>query len=119
MVFFLPCYVTFHDFQQRGAHGESAVTILPREFPVADGFVHPGGGGAFRVAQDIGQAVRRSQSDQQMHVVCHTTDGFWNRAECARRATEKGMKPLTPIRRDERTLMFGAEDEMNVKAQMS
>ena len=63
-------------FQLRRAYGESSISFLPRKRANSNIFMHPRGGDRFCFAKYISQRVCCPQSDQQMHVICHSADGF-------------------------------------------
>lgn len=58
------------------------------------------------------------QSEQEMNMIRHATHRFREDIQCACCATEVGMESVTPLRIDEGALMFGAEDDVEMEAEM-
>jgi hypothetical protein len=63
--------------------------------------------------------MRCANSNQQMNVVGYAANGFGNSIKRANRAANVSMKARTPICRDERALVFGAENNVTMKTEMS
>ena len=62
--------------------------------------------------------MRCAESKQQMNVVGNFADCLGNNFQSFCNTTKKGMKTRPPFGRNERTLMFGAENDVNVQAEM-
>ena len=107
MMFLLFCYVIAHRRRLRRTDGERAVSLLPLERPFADFAMHPSGRDRFDLAHDIGKAMRGFQSDEQMHVIGHATDGLGNSVHVLNDATEERMQPFAPCGNDQRYAILG------------
>jgi hypothetical protein len=64
--------------------------------------MRPFGRHRFQLAHDVGKTMRGTQSQQQMHMVGHTTDGLRDATEVVYETTEKGVQTRTPRYLDHR-----------------
>jgi hypothetical protein len=62
--------------------------------------------------------MRGAKTEQQMNVISHAADRLRNRFESPRHAAQISMKSFTPLGTDKRALVFGAEDDVNVKTEV-
>ena len=57
----------------------------------------------------------RLESEKQMHMIRHSTDGIGNDLQIAGHATEVGMQTFPPFWLNQRHPVLGAENDVNVK----
>ena len=102
----------------RSADGEGAITFLPLKGALADFIVDPPGRNTFQLAQDVGEAMGGAQTDEQMHMVGDTADGFGDAIQTMDDAAKEGVQAWAIRRSDERLAVLGGENEMIVEGEM-
>src|SRR5438477_9124753 len=117
MMLLLLLDVSAHFFQLRSAYGETTISFLPHKRADPDIFMYPGGGDRFYFAKHIGKPMRCPQTDQQMHVVRDSTDGFGHTVENENCSAKVCVQPAAPNRSDERFMILRSKDEMVVETQ--
>ncbi len=81
--------------------------------------MNPPRGRTFDLHHHVGQPVGCPKPDQKVDVISRSADGFRYAAEGADRSAEVGMKAVSPGLSQERLAVFGAKDNVIMKAQMS
>ena len=77
--------------------------------------MHPAGRHRFHGADDVREAMRRTQTDEQMNVVVNAADSLRDSAEIAHDAAEIRVQPFAPRRNDKWPTFFRAEDDVIVE----
>ncbi len=108
--------VPLHSGDVGWAHREPSVSLLPAKKPFSKRFTDPEGGGGFNVPHNIGEAVGSSQSDEQVNVVVNTPCLHRDSAAGLHCTTQKRMESASPFFAHQGAAVFGAENEMIVKA---
>ena len=90
----------FADGRNRGlAHGERAVSFLPRELNPF-GFTDPFGRDALRLFDEIGDCMHRFDADEEVDVIGDASDFLRKRVEPFQTTTHVRMKIRSPRRID-------------------
>jgi hypothetical protein len=118
MVFGLTSNVCRNVGKIGAADGEGAVSLLPGEAVLADRVVTPGRCTFLQIAKEVGDAMRGSQSHEQMDVVLDTSNLESYTPKMADSPSENGVKLRAPSWIDEWPAVFGREYEVVVKADM-
>lgn len=63
----------------------------------------------------MGEANRRGQADEQMHVVGNTADGFRNTSDIPHHTAEISVKAATPCGGDDGRALLGAEHDVEME----
>ena len=80
--------------------------------------MHPARRHRFHRADDIREAMRRPQADEQMNVVVNATDRLRDSAEVAHDAAEIRVQPFTPRGDDEWAAFLRAKDDVIVEREV-
>jgi len=112
MVFRLIENVSLHLRSGGWADGECSITILPRKGMNADLLMHPHRGCLLQLTHEIREAMRRLQTNKQMHMVRNTTDTLSEASEAVHGAAEVIVKAPAPIIGDERRSLFGGKHQV-------
>jgi hypothetical protein len=118
MMFFLPGDVFPQLCALGWTDGECSVALLPRKCTLAYLFMHPARCDPLYIANHIRKAGRRSQANEQMHMVANAADGLRDSIDIPHHPTEIGVQPSLPGESNGGFAVLGAENNMIVKRQM-
>src|SRR5713101_2352825 len=118
-MFFLIGDVLLNRRPRGSANRKRRVAFLPGKCSQPDLLMDPNRGCLFQFAQDVGQAVAGFQTDEKMDMIGYATDPLWEPSEPGKRASQVLVQPRTPLRGDDGFPVFGAEDQVVMKAEIS
>jgi len=78
MMFLLSSDAAPHRFAVGCADSKGPVALLPCKCGQANFLMYPAGGGAFYFPQHIRKAMSGAESREDMNVILHAPDNFWN-----------------------------------------
>lgn len=102
----------------RSAYGERTITFLPSKVLGSYVVMHPFGRDSLELPQYVRQAMRSTQTDEQGYMVGNATNDLRHTAQGADNTAHERMQLWPPCGRDARIMVFGAEDQMIMQAQM-
>ena len=105
-------------FALRRTYCERAVTFLPCKIAHANLVMHPTGRNRLWFAKNISQAVRRTEANQQMHMIGNAIYALGNSVRCANDSTKVRMQVAAPCRLDHRIVILRSENDVIMEAQM-
>ena len=117
-MFFLVGDVRSHFLPRAWADGERAVSVLPFEPGKFDLLMHPDRGSFLQFAHEIGEAMRRFQSNQQVDVIGRSADALGCAAHAVEGAAEVFVEPRAPFGGNDRFTVLRREDHMIMEAEV-
>jgi hypothetical protein len=103
--------------QQRHTDRKGTVFDLPtKEAVLGEGVVNPFGRAAFEELQDLGNRESGRQRQEDVNVVGHPSNFEGLHLVLASDPAQEGPESIAQLRRDEGTTLFGAEDAVEIRA---
>src|SRR5687768_11104840 len=97
MMFFLIKNISPYGFNLGRTYGSAEVSGLPDKAGLANCLMNPFGRSAFQITHNVIQAMCRTQTDQDMNVICSSTDFDRNTTNILNDAAYVSVKVVAPV----------------------
>ena len=117
MMFGLVRDVFLNLWPDRRAHRESSVALLPGKLAQSNLFMHPDRRSLLQLSHEIGKAMRRLQSHQQMHMITYAANTLSETTQSSHGATKVFVESISPCNVDERRSVLRGEHDVIMQSE--